>query len=160
MMEEGAFHAPDTGLNWSFLPRSKEIRTGRLGAAVPIFEPPEALLDRDAGLVAEVAAGGVDVEPVGRGELVGQEAGHRRLAAEAEGPVDGLGGGPAQEGHGGRHRAGDRRDARGAEDAVDQVPERPGVALREELGPARARGAGRQAVGGEQVGLGGVVDVD
>ena len=33
------------------------------------------------------------------------------------------------------------------------------LALREEVGPARDRRARREAVGGEEVGLGGVVDV-
>ena len=112
------------------------------------------------GRIAEVAAGGVDVEPVGGGELAGEEPGHRRLAREARArgrpPSQAA---PASEGERRGDGPRDGRQVRGAEDAVDQVPERPGLALREEVGPAGDRRAGREAVGGEEVGLGGVVDV-
>ena len=50
----------------------------------PLAEPLHPLGGRDARLVAEIAPGGRDVEPVRRGQLAGQEPRHRRLAAEAE----------------------------------------------------------------------------
>ena len=49
---------------------------------------------------------------------------------------------------------------RGLEHAIDHVPDRDGLALRDEVGPAGDWRARLEAVGGQQVGLGGVVDVD
>ena len=44
-------------------------------------QPPHALVDTDPRLIPQVAAGGVDLEPVGRRKLLHQEPGQRRLGA-------------------------------------------------------------------------------
>ena len=74
------------------------------------------------GVVVEVAAGGGEVEPVGGGELAGEEPGHGRLGAieEAVGVLeDGSGG----EGEGGGDGASDGAECGGVQDPVDEVPE-------------------------------------
>ena len=59
-----------------------------------------------------------------------------------------------------RDRPLDRSQAGGFQEVVDHVPERDRLSLGDEVGPARDRRAGLEPVGGQQVGLGGVVDID
>lgn len=47
----------------------------------------------------------------------------------------------------------------GGQDPVDDLPQRHRLALADEEGPSRGAGVGRQRVGGQEVGAGGVLDV-
>ena len=47
----------------------------------------------------------------------------------------------------------------GFENTVDQIPERPGLALRKEVGTTGDGRVGTEPVGGEKVGIGRVVDI-
>jgi hypothetical protein len=94
----------------------------------------------DARGVAQVAAGGVEGEPVVFGEFGGDEAGHGRLALEREdapgGFADGADGGGGAEGN----MAGDGRFAEGGEELVDPFPEDDGFAVGDEIGAAGGTG--------------------
>src|SRR5438552_2259349 len=90
----------------------------------PFFEPLQSLGDAHTGLVAQVAAGGVDAEPVSRRELAGEEARHGWLVAATGEAIEGF-----QQARGGQgERAGDRSPdgthTRGLEEVIDHVPER------------------------------------
>ena len=53
-----------------------------------------------------------------------------------------------------------RRQPGGGEDAIDHVPQRPRLPLRDEIGFARDRRPGGKPIRGQQVCVGRVVDVD
>jgi hypothetical protein len=50
----------------------------------PFFQTLQAFIDADSRLVAQIAAGGGQVEPMRGGKLLRQEAGHSRFAPNAE----------------------------------------------------------------------------
>lgn len=131
------------------------------------FEASEAFFGGDDGGVAEVAAGGGDVEPVGRAELFDDEAGEEGFAGFSGDSVAGFG----EEGEDvcdcGGNAAVEGWQSAGAEDGVDEVPEGSGFALGEEVGSSAGRGGVvfvaedgvLEGLGGEDVPEGGVVDV-
>src|SRR4051812_1343241 len=67
--------------------------SGSARGAERSLQQPDPLLDGEARSIAEVAAGGVDVEPVGRGQLAGEEAGQGGLTLEAKRAIEALAGG-------------------------------------------------------------------
>src|SRR4051794_18537060 len=89
------------------------------------LQPLQPFIDRDERPVAEVASRSTDVEPVGARELLGQEAGHWRLAGEAECPVDRLERGRCQKGDPAGDGSRYGSDAGGGQDTVDKAPEGP-----------------------------------
>ncbi len=129
-------------------------------ALEPVFEPLESFGDAHSRMVTEVAAGRVDIEPMGRRELSGEEPRHRGFLLSPRQDVGQLQKAGGGERHGQRDRALDRRQAGGFEKVVDHIPERDRFALGHEISPARDGRAGLEPVGGEQMGFGGVVDID
>lgn len=55
-----------------------------VGRVEPLPQPQHAFVDGNLRGIAEVAAGGADVEPMGAGQLVGHEAGHGRFSRQAQ----------------------------------------------------------------------------
>lgn len=108
--------------------------------------------------VAEIAAGGFEGEPVVLGEFGGDETGHGRLAFEGKDAPGGFADGAEGGGGAERNAARDGRFAERREESVDPIPEDDGFAVGDEVGAAG--GGAVQGGFGEEVGVGGVLDVD
>lgn len=109
---------------------------GKLGKFEVLDQRRGACGHGDARGVAEVAAGGSDVEPVILGEFGGDEAGHGRFAAEREYPPNGFAEGANRGRSAERKAAGDRRSTERDEELVDPVPEDDGLTVGDEKGAA------------------------
>lgn len=96
--------------------------------------------------VAEVAAGGGEVEPVVFGEFGGDEAGHGRFATEGENAPEGFADGADAGGGGEGEVAGDGLFAESGEQLVDPIPEDDGFVVGDEIGAAGG-GRGRRVKG-------------
>ena len=113
-------------------------------------------------LVAEIAAGGGEVEPVILGEFGGDEARHRWLGGDREHAPKRFADGTDGRCGGERKTTRDRWFAEGGEELVDPVPEDNGFTVGDEVRPAaggRRLRAGKGLFGGE-VGVDGVGNVD
>jgi len=107
----------------------------------------------------EVAFGGGEVEPVGGGELARDEAGEEGFVLEAEDFVGEFHGGAGGVGEVGVEGGDDGIEACGGEDFADEIGHGEGFAVGDEVGFAGAGGGLGKVFGGEEVGVGGVVDV-
>ncbi len=126
--------------------------------AIPRAAQP--LGDAHSWLITQVAASRVVVEPVCGGQVPCHEPGHRGLVGSSRQEVGRF----EHAADGNRHRAGDRSFDRsqvgGLEQKIDHIPGRNGLALRDKIGPARDWRARVESVGGLEMGLDGVVNVD
>src|SRR5690606_20162662 len=140
--------------------RTKGQNKGRsAGGAPPLRQALEALVHAHGGAVAEVTGGGGDVVPVRGAELLGQEAGQGRFAAQGQQGPGRLQHGAGGVGDGVGQAALHRWHASGLQQVVDDAAHRPRFAIGDEIGLAGAGRARRQRVQGQQVGAGGVVHV-
>lgn len=97
---------------------------------------------------------------MGGREFVREETRQARLGLEAQDAVEGFEDHASGVGDGRWNGAGDGRESGGGEDAIDEGPEREGFAVGEKIGAAGDGGIREKFFGGEEMRVGGVVEVD
>ena len=110
-------------------------------------------------MVAEIAAGGADVKPVGSCKFVGDKAGHGGLALQPESSPHRLTDTADSESQFWRNAAGNRRDSGGGQDTVDHIPERQRFVVADKIAVARYAAAGCKHIRCLEMGTGGVVHI-
>ena len=123
-------------------------------------QPAHAFSQRNPRLVAEVISGTADVEVVRSGEFRRQKPAQRRLARERKNAINEIPEGANEPRGWGRDAAADGGQTGQGENFVDPCPGVDRFALADEVCPAGYRRAWPKGVGRQQVGLGGVLDID
>ena len=123
-------------------------------------QPMHPLRHRDLRLIAQVAAGGGDVEVVAGGELGGEEAGHAGFVDPPGEFPDSFQHGPGGIGGAVGDGLGDGRNTGESQNFVDPVPAVHRLSVGDEVRPAAGRRTGLELPCRQEMGRRGVLDVD